>query len=137
MLQTIALETQRGNAHERGALRQRVCIGDIRVDLTCGDPSIDISVCQTTRRFLVDGGRADATVCTSRGDLRQPVAPGCAHGRVRSAAVYQEPSGRLTNGNVDAGITAGQVDPDVSDADPLAQSASLVSVPSLRLQGNR
>lgn|SRR5208282_1268375 len=74
MLQTVALETRRGNAHECGALRQRVCIGDIRVDLTCDDPSIDVAVCQTTRRFLVDGGRADATVCTSRGDLRQPVA---------------------------------------------------------------
>lgn len=74
MLHTVALEKQRRTARQRGALRQRLCIGDIRVDLTCNDPSIDVAVCQTTRKFLAGGGRADATVCTSWGDLRQPVA---------------------------------------------------------------
>src|SRR5271165_2795986 len=74
MLQPVALGTRRRNARGRGDLRLRVCIGDIRVQLTCDDPSMEVAVCQTTRRFLVDGGRADASVCTSWGDLGRPVA---------------------------------------------------------------
>ena len=33
-----------------------------------------VDVCRTTRRFLVDGGPADASVSTAWGDLRRPVA---------------------------------------------------------------
>jgi hypothetical protein len=74
VLQAVALGTELRNACGRGDLRQRVCIGDIRVDLTSDDPTMEVDVCRTTRRFLVDGGRPDASLSTVWGDLRRPVA---------------------------------------------------------------
>src|SRR5208282_2637690 len=74
MPQPGAFETLRGRAAGQGDGRHQLCIGDIRVDLKSDDPTMEVDVCRTTRRFLVEGDRADARVSAAWGDLRRPAA---------------------------------------------------------------
>lgn len=51
-----------------------VSVGDIRIALTTHEPDLRLHVQRATKRFLVDGGDADAIVRARWGDLSDPVA---------------------------------------------------------------